>query len=160
MTSAPAVVSTAPTAREAAGGTKATYAVFAGLGIAGSTWSSRLPQVRTQMHLGPSTGLAFAGTLLWGTGAALGFPVSMSAGADEPARAAGRVGVITSIGYCGFVGGQPLIGFLRNLVTVGHALLVVAILMVLSTAIAGATRRSPEQRPQTGSDAQAHTALT
>jgi MFS family permease len=38
-------------------------------------------------------------------------------------------------------------------------LLVIAILMALSAAIAGATRRSPEQRPQTGSDTQAHTAL-
>jgi MFS family permease len=90
--------------------------------------------------LGPSTGLAFAGVVLWGTGAALGFPISMSAGADEPARAPGRVSVITSIGYCGFVGGPPLIGFLGNHTTVGHALLVVAILMVLSAAVAGATR--------------------
>lgn len=43
--------------------------------------------------LGPSTGMAFAGTLLRGMGAALGLPISMSAGADEPARAAGRVSV-------------------------------------------------------------------
>jgi MFS family permease len=110
--------------------------------------------------LGPSTGLAFAGTLLWGMGAALGFPVSMSAGADEPARAASRVSVITSIGYCGFVGGPPLIGFLGNQTTVGHALLVIAILMALSAAIAGATRRPPDKRLQTGSDPQARTALT
>lgn len=109
--------------------------------------------------LGPSTELAFAGSLLWGTGAALGFPVSMSAGADEPARAAGRVSVITSIGYCGFVGGPPLIGFLGNQTTVGHALLVIAILMALSTVIAGSTRRSPGNRTQSGSDSQAPTAV-
>ncbi|MER5178315.1 MFS transporter [Streptomyces sp. NPDC002896] len=109
--------------------------------------------------LGPSTGMAFAGTLLWGMGAALGFPVSMSAGADEPARAAGRVSVITSIGYCGFVSGPPLIGFLGSRTTIGHALLVIAILMALSAVIAGTTRRSPDKRTQTGSDAQARTAV-
>lgn len=105
--------------------------------------------------LGPSTGLAFAGCLLWGMGAALGFPVSMSAGADEPAHAVGRVGVITSIGYCGFVGGPPLIGFLGNRTTVGHALLLISILMALSAVIAGTTRRSPDNRTQNDSDTQA-----
>jgi hypothetical protein len=30
-------------------------------------------------------------SVLWGLGASLGFPVGMSAGADEPAHAAGRV---------------------------------------------------------------------
>ncbi|MET7519515.1 MFS transporter [Streptomyces sp. NPDC005480] len=109
--------------------------------------------------LGPSTGMAFAGTLLWGMGAALGFPISMSAGADEPAHAASRVSVITSIGYCGFVGGPPLIGFLGNQTTVGHALLVIAILMTLSAVIAGTTRRSPDKRTQSGSDTQARTAV-
>ncbi|MEV5527642.1 hypothetical protein [Streptomyces prunicolor] len=92
-------------------------------------------------------------------GAALGFPVSMSAGADEPARAAGRVSVITSIGYCGFVGGPPLIGFLGNQTTVGHALLVIAIFMALSAVIAGTTRRSPDNRTQNGSGTQARTAV-
>jgi MFS family permease len=92
-------------------------------------------------------------------GAALGFPVSMSAGADEPARAAGRVSVITSIGYCGFVGGPPLIGFLGNQTTVGHALLVIAILMALPAAIAGTTRRPPDNRAQSGSETPAHTTV-
>jgi predicted MFS family arabinose efflux permease len=109
--------------------------------------------------LGPSTGAAFAGTLLWGMGAALGFPVSMSAGADEPVRAASRVGVITSIGYCGFVGGPPLIGFLGDRTGVAHALLVITIFMALATAIAGATHRIPDKRVRTGSDPHARTAV-
>ncbi|MGR6968140.1 hypothetical protein ACU639_00705 [Streptomyces cynarae] len=82
--------------------------------------------------LGPSTWTALAGVLLWGTGAALGFPVTLSAGADEPVRAAGRVGVITSIGYCGFVGGPPRIGFLAGHTTLARALLVVAVVMAAS----------------------------
>ncbi|MGW6746508.1 MFS transporter [Streptomyces sp. NPDC055025] len=108
--------------------------------------------------LGPSTGLAFAGSLLWGMGAALGFPVSMSAGADEPARAAGRVSVITSIGYCGFVGGPPLIGFLGDQTTVGHALLVITVLMALSAVIAGTTRQAPDNGARNGFDTPARTA--
>ena len=61
---------------------------------------------------GPGMALAFVGALLWGTGTSLGFPVGISAGADDPAFAAPRVGVVTTIGYCAFLGGPPLIGFL------------------------------------------------
>ena len=53
----------------------------------------------------PHPPLAFAGALLWGMGVSLGFPVGMSAGADDPVRAAGRVSVIASIGYCAFLAG-------------------------------------------------------
>ena len=43
--------------------------------------------------------LAFVGAVLWGAGLSLGFPVGMSAGADDPAHAASRVSVIASVGY-------------------------------------------------------------
>lgn len=92
---------------------------------------------------GPGTWAAVAGVLLWGAGAALGFPVALSAGADDPVRAADRVGVITSIGYGGFVGGPPLIGFLAGRTGLAPALLVVAVLMTGSAALAGAARRAP-----------------
>jgi fucose permease len=84
--------------------------------------------------------VAFLGALLWGAGASLGFPVGMSAGADDPARAAGRVSVIASIGYCAFLGGPPLIGVLGQQVTVLRALLVVAVLLAVATVIAGSLR--------------------
>ena len=89
---------------------------------------------------GPSTPVAFAGALLWGVGASLGFPVGMSAGADEPVVAAPRVSVISSIGYCAFLCGPPLIGFLGQQSTVLHALAAVMVLMALSAATAGALR--------------------
>lgn len=84
--------------------------------------------------------VAFAGAALWGLGTSLGFPVGMSAGADEPARAPARVSVIASIGYCAFLGGPPLIGFIGDHATVLKALLAAAVLMVLATVIAGCTR--------------------
>ena len=92
---------------------------------------------------GPHPAVAFAGALLWGAGASLGFPVGMSAAADEPASAAGRVSVVASIGYCAFLGGPPLIGVLGESVGVLQALTVVAVLLAVATAIAGALRPPP-----------------
>jgi MFS family permease len=89
---------------------------------------------------GPGMVLAFLGALLWGTGASLGFPVGMSAGADEPAFAAPRVGVISTIGYCAFLAGPPLIGFLGQQTTVPHALVAVIAVMLVAGAIAGSVR--------------------
>jgi MFS family permease len=69
--------------------------------------------------------LAFVGAAVWGIGASLGFPVGMSAAADEPFRAAARISVVTTIGYTAFLAGPPLLGFLGDHVGVLHSLLVV-----------------------------------
>ncbi|HET9647909.1 MAG TPA: MFS transporter [Microlunatus sp.] len=84
--------------------------------------------------------LAFAGAVLWGVGLALGFPVGMSAGADEPAMAAPRVSVIASIGYCAFLAGPPLVGFIGHQIGVRTAVVVVAVLLALAMLIAGSVR--------------------
>jgi predicted MFS family arabinose efflux permease len=88
----------------------------------------------------PYTPLAFAGAMLWGLGASLGFPVGMSAAADDPAAAAGRVSVVASVGYVAFLGGPPLIGFLGDHITVLRALLVVALLLAVASALTNALR--------------------
>jgi cyanate permease len=88
--------------------------------------------------------VAFAGVVFWGLGASLGFPVGMSAASDDPFRAPARVSVVASIGYCAFLSGPPLIGFLGDHVTVRTALLVVAVLLIVSLAVADAIR--PLQR--------------
>ena len=74
--------------------------------------------------------LAFAGAALWGVGASLGFPVGMSAAADDPARAAARLSVVSTIGYLAFLGGPPLLGFLGDHTGVLYALLAVAAFLV------------------------------
>jgi fucose permease len=84
--------------------------------------------------------VAFVGAVLWGVGLALGFPVGMSAGADEPAMAAPRVSVIASIGYCAFLAGPPLIGFLGDHFTVLRAVVAVAVLLAVAMMITGAIR--------------------
>ncbi|MGY1616044.1 MFS transporter [Geodermatophilus sp. SYSU D00691] len=91
----------------------------------------------------PGVPLALVGALLWGIGTSLGFPVGMSAAADDPVRAAARVSVVASIGYCAFLGGPPLIGFLGEGGTVLRALTVVAVLLGLSALVASALRPLP-----------------
>ncbi|MEK8069560.1 MFS transporter [Rhodococcoides navarretei] len=93
--------------------------------------------------LSPVVPLAFVGAFLWGAGVSLGFPVAMSAAADEPAAAAARVSVVASIGYFAFLGGPPLIGFLGGHGDVLRALLVVAALLAGSLILIGALRPLP-----------------
>jgi MFS family permease len=90
--------------------------------------------------LGGSLPLAMIGALLWGLGASLGFPVGMSAAADDGSFAAARVSVVASIGYTAFLAGPPLIGLLADRVGVLRALLVVIATLVLSFAVTGSAR--------------------
>jgi fucose permease len=74
--------------------------------------------------------VAAVGIVIWGVGASLGFPVGMSAAADEPGRAAARVSVVSTIGYGAFLIGPPFLGALGDRIGTLEALLVVAGLMV------------------------------
>lgn len=88
--------------------------------------------------------LVVTGIVLWGVGASLGFPVGMSAAADDPVRAAARVSVVSTIGYAAFLVGPPLLGFVGDEVGTLNALLVVAVLLVPAALVVPAAR---EQRP-------------
>ena len=76
--------------------------------------------------------LVISGVVLWGLGACLGFPVGMSAAADEPRLAAARVGTVSAIGYIAFLAGPPLLGLLGDLVGLRLALLAVLAFVLLS----------------------------
>jgi cyanate permease len=71
----------------------------------------------------------------------LGFPVGMSAAADDPRRAAARVSVVSTIGYAAFLAGPPFLGFVADHVGTLRALLVVAILLVPSAALVPSAKR-------------------
>ena len=86
--------------------------------------------------LAPSLPLAVVAIVLWGFGAALGFPVGMSAASDDPAHSAARVSVVSSIGYIAFLAGPPLLGMLADHVGYRHALLVIAIPLLGSLLLA------------------------
>lgn len=89
---------------------------------------------------------AIAGALLWGVGASLGFPIGMSAAADDPARAAIRVSVAGSVGYGAFLAGPPLIGLLAEHVGVLRAMLCVFGALAIGLLASGATRPLPPSR--------------
>jgi predicted MFS family arabinose efflux permease len=99
--------------------------------------------------LGGSAPVAMAGAVLWGMGAALGFPVGMSAAADDPARAAVRVSVVSSIGYTAFLAGPPLIGLLAENVGILGALFVVVGALALGLVACGAARPLTPAEPTT-----------
>jgi MFS family permease len=94
--------------------------------------------------------LALVGAVLWGMGAALGFPVGMSAASDDPLRAAARVSVVSTIGYTAFLAGPPLLGLLAEHVGYRHALLAIAVPIVIGLLVVNAAapvRREPVDRP-------------
>jgi fucose permease len=88
--------------------------------------------------------LAFVGAAIWGVGASLGFPVGMSAAADDPRRAAARMSVVSTIGYTAFLAGPPLLGFLGDHVGVLHSLLVVGAMAIVALVALPAVRE-PER---------------
>ncbi|MEU2664904.1 MFS transporter [Micromonospora sp. DT46] len=90
--------------------------------------------------LADSGPVAIAGVALWGLGASLGFPVGMSAAADDERRAPARVSVVAVIGYTAFLAGPPLLGLLGDRVGTLRALLVVPLLLLPTLALVPATR--------------------
>ncbi len=90
--------------------------------------------------------LAYPGTAVWGLGVALGFPVGMSASADDAERAPARMSVVATIGYLAFIAGPPVLGYLGDQVGVLHALLAVGTMALLVQAILPAVRE-PERPP-------------
>ena len=89
----------------------------------------------------PGTGWAFVGLVIWGLGSSLGFPVGMSAAADDPVRAAARVSVVSTIGYGAFLCGPPLLGLLAEHIGILHSLLAVLVLIVVSFILTPVTRK-------------------
>jgi hypothetical protein len=75
---------------------------------------------------------ALAGTLLMGLGTSLGFPTGISAAADDPRYAPGRVSTTASIGYLAFLAGPPAIGFLADHVGVLRGLSITGVLLAVA----------------------------
>lgn len=90
--------------------------------------------------LAGSLPLALLGVACWGVGASLGFPVGMSAAADQEDRAEARVSVVAVLGYTAFLAGPPLVGFLGNNYGVLRALLIVPLLLIPALALVPAAR--------------------
>jgi fucose permease len=99
---------------------------------------------------------ALAGAVLLGLGTSLGFPTGISAAADDPRYAPGRVSTAASIGYLAFLAGPPSIGFLADHVgvlrglSVAGVLLIVAFLLCPVTAPISPSGPEPSSPPSPG----------
>lgn len=90
--------------------------------------------------LAPSLPLVFVGAALWGVGASLGFPLGMSAAADDPAKAAARVSAAATIGYVAFLGGPPILGLISEHIGLLNTLFILVVLVAASGFASGAAR--------------------
>ncbi|TLM82544.1 MFS transporter [Pseudarthrobacter sp. NamE5] len=95
--------------------------------------------------LAGNVSLAAAGAALWGIGAALAFPMGMSAAADDPKHAAARVSVVSTLGYISFLAGPPLLGYLGDLTGIHLALLAILAPILLALLLAGAAKPLPTE---------------
>lgn len=87
---------------------------------------------------------AFVGAALWGAGAALGFPLGMSAAADDPRHAAARVSVVSTIGYLAFLVAPPVIGFVGEHSSLRQALVIVLVTVAIA-GVLSSTLRQPRR---------------
>ncbi|MFD4126269.1 MFS transporter [Streptomyces globisporus] len=87
--------------------------------------------------------LAGAAVVLWGLGASLGFPVTISAAGEGVRDASARVAAVSTAGYAAFLVGPPSLGFLADHVGLRNAMVVVLVLLGGAALITGALRRIP-----------------
>lgn len=90
--------------------------------------------------LAPSLPYVFVGAVLWGAGVSLGFPLGMSAAADDPEKAAARVSATATIGYVAFLVGPPLLGLISEHLGLLNTLYILVALIVASGLASGAAR--------------------
>jgi MFS family permease len=90
--------------------------------------------------LAPTVPLVFVGAALWGAGVSLGFPIGMSAAADDPAKAAARVSAAATIGYIAFLCGPPILGLISERIGLLNTLFILVGLVVASGFASGAAR--------------------
>lgn len=90
--------------------------------------------------LGGSPWLILVSVLLWAVGVSMGFPLGMSAAAENGPNPAARVSVVGSVGYFANLAGPPVIGALAEQVGLLNSLWLVVALMVAAFAVAGALR--------------------
>ncbi|MFF2850868.1 MFS transporter [Streptomyces sp. NPDC058001] len=102
----------------------------------------------TLVIVSPSPLVAGAATVLWGLGASLGFPVTMSAAGDHPHDAATRVAAVATAGYVAFLVGPPALGFLAGHIGLRLTMTVVLAFLVVAATLAGAL--APARDEHTG----------
>lgn len=82
------------------------------------------------------------GVVLWGIGAALGFPIGLSAAGDDRENATSNVAAVSIIGYTAFLVGPPFLGILGEALGIRNALLAVLLFVLLSGIVSSVTREN------------------
>ncbi len=90
--------------------------------------------------LGQSYAVAIVGVVLWGFGAACGFPVGLSAAGDDPRGVVARVGAVSTLGYLAFLVGPPVLGIIGQSVGLLRALIVVLIAVTFAGLLSQAAK--------------------
>ena len=90
----------------------------------------------------PLTWMGVAAAALWGIGVALGFPIGISAAADNPATAVRDVATVSAIAYAAFLVGPMLIGVLGEHFGLLTAFLPLVLFLAFVCVAAGAARET------------------
>ncbi|KAM9862044.1 MFS transporter [Leucobacter sp. BZR 635] len=115
------------------------------LGRFGRVWILRASAITAGasivlMNVLPFTWAAYVCAALWGVGSALGFPIGVSAAADDPEKAVRGVATVSAIAYAAFLLGPMAIGFLGEHFGLLRAFLPIVVLLVFVLFAAGAAR--------------------
>jgi MFS family permease len=104
--------------------------LLAGLGLGGALLIDTVPAM-------------VAGFMGMGVGLAAAFPIALGAAGRTPGLTPGAaIGAVTTAGYTGLLTGPALIGFIADGAGLRAAMMVVAVLSLVSAVLAGAVRRS------------------
>ena len=111
----------------------------------GRVWTLRALSIAAGLGLvifilAPSLPIAFIGVALWGAGASLGFPLGMSAAADDPRKAAASVSAAATIGYVAFLCGPPVLGWISHQIGILNTLWIIVGLIAMSGLASGAAK--------------------
>lgn len=111
----------------------------------GRVWTLRILSIAAGVGLvmfilAPNLPIAFVGIALWGAGASLGFPLGMSAAADDPRKAAASVSAAATIGYLAFLCGPPILGWISHEIGILPTLWIIVALIAMSGLASGAAK--------------------
>ncbi|PZU44915.1 MAG: MFS transporter [Microbacterium sp.] len=111
----------------------------------GRVWALRALSVAAGVGLvvfilAPNLTVALVGVVLWGAGAALGFPLGMSAAGDDPTKAAASVSAAATIGYVAFLCGPPVLGWISHQIGILPTLWIIVGLIAMSGFASGAAK--------------------
>lgn len=104
----------------------------------------------TMFIVAPNLVVAYIGIALWGAGASLGFPLGMSAAADDPRKAAASVSAAATIGYVAFLCGPPVLGWISHQIGILPTLWIIVALIIMSGLASGAAKPIAGSKVGTG----------